>query len=423
GGAEEDAHEGLRELLDRQVLEAGPDGTVRFLHDKLREQAYARIEPARAIDLHRRAGEALELRAGSDAAPWTLLAHHWREAQVWPKAVEYLERSAEQALAQFSNAEARRHVEALQALGDKLPGGPGTLRRGRWERYLADAALGSGDYEAGRKHAEAALDAFETPFPRTSLALGVSLLLQVGWILIARVFPRAGVPNDPEARRIRQESLGVFAVLMDFFIYENEPVRGIYAGVRCIAMGEPMGPSRSLARAYGLLGPILLATPFKAAGRAWRQRALEMSERLGDPMTQVYADVRVAASYLFVADWDTCDRLCDRGFAVATEARDDRRQDEANITRAFQRYMQGRFVEAHAFSKVVEESARRRGDLQSVSFACAGRAQALIRLGRLPEAEAALAPALGRVENAGTLAEKVLVWGILALLHVEQGNA
>ncbi len=422
GGSDDEAHEGLRELLDRQVLEAGPDGTVRFLHDKLRERAYAGIDPTRAIELHRRAGEALERRAGEGSATWALLAHHWREAQVWTKAVDYLERAVEQDLAQFSNAEAKKRVDALRALGARLPGGPGPLRTGRWARFLADAALGQGEFDAGRAHAEAALAAFETPFPATPAAIARSLLAQVAWMVLRRVLPRAGVPDDPDARRIRQESLGVFAVLMDFFIYENEPLRGIYSGVRVVAMGEPMGPSRPVARALGLIGPILMATPLKAIGRRWRQRALEMAERLGDPMTQVYCDVRIAASYVFVAEWAACDRLLDRGLAVAALARDDKRQEEANISRAFQRYMQGRFAEALQYSEAVEVSAQRRGDLQSVSFARSGRAQALIRLGRLQEAEAALAPALSRVEREGTLAEKVLVWGILALLRLELGD-
>jgi tetratricopeptide (TPR) repeat protein len=422
GLSEDDLHEALRELEDRYVLEALDSGLTRFVHDKLRESTYASLAPERARRLHRGAAEVLEARVGGGTPSWALLAHHWRGAEVWDKAVDRLERAIEQDLGQFSNASALHHLATLRTVAEKLPAGSEQVQVGRWERFEADALFGQGDFTRARQHAEAALAAFGTPMPTNTAGLVLSLLGQGARLALGRLFPRLGAPHRPEERRTRQESLGVYAGLMDYFIYENDVLRGIYSGVRVAAMGLPLGPSRPLARALGLLCNVLLTTPLKAVGKDWRTRALAMAESLGDPMTQAYCDIRIAATFVFVADWAAYEPLIERGRNVARAARDDKRLEEADIVRAYERYIRGAFGESLTFADAVEQSARRRGDQQNLSFARAGRGQALLRIGRVQDALVAIEPALPRLEREGTLAERVLVWGVLALVHLEDGD-
>ena len=69
----------------RQILESVPGGCLRFIHDKLRESAYAALPLERCWHLHHRAAEELErrcLEAQDCHLRYTGLAHHWARAQV-----------------------------------------------------------------------------------------------------------------------------------------------------------------------------------------------------------------------------------------------------------------------------------------------------------------------------------------------------
>jgi serine/threonine protein kinase/tetratricopeptide (TPR) repeat protein len=71
--------EALGELLRRRVLEDAEPGSVRFVHDKLREVALEALEPGRRRRLHRAAAEALEA-LEPEHKPLAALAGHWEEA-------------------------------------------------------------------------------------------------------------------------------------------------------------------------------------------------------------------------------------------------------------------------------------------------------------------------------------------------------
>jgi len=97
------------ELLRRQILEQLVPGRVRFVHDQMREGAYARALGAHLQELHAHAARALEARwAGHpDAYPhWATLARHFASAQQPEPAVHYFGLAAEHARANHAPADA-----------------------------------------------------------------------------------------------------------------------------------------------------------------------------------------------------------------------------------------------------------------------------------------------------------------------------
>src|SRR5262249_40191830 len=98
----------MKELVARQVLEEADGGRHRVVHDKLREAAFARIPEKRRRTHHQSAAVALEA-AYADGAPvgFAVLAYHFREAKLRAKAIDYLERAGEEALASSSNRDAK----------------------------------------------------------------------------------------------------------------------------------------------------------------------------------------------------------------------------------------------------------------------------------------------------------------------------
>lgn len=114
------------ELCSRGLLLAvdpGPatEADYAFSHDQIRRVAYERLAPPRRRFYHRRVAQALIHRAPSEPE---VLAHHWMQAEVWDKAVDYHHQAGDRARGVYANVEAAAHytqsLEALHLLSDPV---------------------------------------------------------------------------------------------------------------------------------------------------------------------------------------------------------------------------------------------------------------------------------------------------------------
>ena len=125
-----DLMESTIELLAQRVLEDSGNGRVQFVHDKIREVAYARIEPVeRRRELHLSAAKAIELRAGKDRPEaLSVLGHHFERAGLASRARECYLGGARFAVARFAHAEAEQQYRAYLSLVDE-PGAESVAAR------------------------------------------------------------------------------------------------------------------------------------------------------------------------------------------------------------------------------------------------------------------------------------------------------
>jgi DNA-binding SARP family transcriptional activator len=120
---EHSAAEGVEELVRRRVLRSVGD-EFEFGHDRVREVAYARLFPPHRRVLHGLVARALEaVDPGGADAHSTALARHYREAELWDKAVEHLTRAAETAARRYAHGEAIVALEEADRLLRHLPAG------------------------------------------------------------------------------------------------------------------------------------------------------------------------------------------------------------------------------------------------------------------------------------------------------------
>jgi predicted ATPase/class 3 adenylate cyclase len=118
------------DALDRlgftPVSEPAPDPTYAFKHVIIQEAAYNLMLFEQRRALHRAVGEWCERTfADAPAPPWPVLAHHWSRAGVAPKAIDYLEKSATQALSNGMPKEAGDFgLDAARLLGLDIPRDP-----------------------------------------------------------------------------------------------------------------------------------------------------------------------------------------------------------------------------------------------------------------------------------------------------------
>src|SRR5690606_15542330 len=166
--SEAELSDALQEMLATQLLEALPDGRLRFVHAKLREGVYERIDPERRAALHVAIGEALELSAPV-AGRAAILAHHYLAGRAYPRALEQLERAGLEALASGSHSAAESFFERASALCEREGMSVSALRRARWERGLGEARFALGDLSRAAAHGRAALEMLGHALPETGM--------------------------------------------------------------------------------------------------------------------------------------------------------------------------------------------------------------------------------------------------------------
>jgi tetratricopeptide (TPR) repeat protein len=118
---EASAAEGVEELIRRRVLH-GVGERFEFPHHRLQAVVYDQLLPPRRKLLHRRTGEALEaLSSVNPVCDPLALGLHFREGEVWDKAIRYLRAAGVDATARSAYREAVTCFEQALALSERLP--------------------------------------------------------------------------------------------------------------------------------------------------------------------------------------------------------------------------------------------------------------------------------------------------------------
>jgi tetratricopeptide (TPR) repeat protein len=422
GAAADEVLDALEELLARQVLDEAAPGHFRFVHDKLREIAYAGIAPERRRALHRGAARALEA-AGDPAQMSSELAHHFTEAGDVRKAIHYLEAAGAQAARSFANQETINFLTRALALDAGSPEPVPALRRAAWERAVGSAYLGLGRALDGDGHLlrAAALLGWGVPGSRLGLVAGAAgaALRQLGH----RVRRPRHERLAPGRRAALLEAARTYDVLMPVSYFANgQLARILFAGLMNLNLAERLGPSPELARAYATAHVSAGLIPWPRLAAAYWRRAEEVLDEVGDPDVQSWAYVLGGSHACGAAAFATALGLSERAEALARQMGYPRRIEEAVGVRGNALMLSGRFEAARDTSLQVLESGLR-GDPQTQVWGLDGSAQACLRLGEhrralelAEQAVALLGHDLGRPE-------RIFAHGVLALAALRSGDA
>jgi tetratricopeptide (TPR) repeat protein len=121
------AIEAVEELVRRHVF-VEADGGFDFSHDRIREVARQALFAPRRRLLHRRVAETLEMLYGESAETHAaMLGHHYREGEVWDRALRYLARAGAEAVARGAPREASVLLGQAVEAQERLPAGAVTL--------------------------------------------------------------------------------------------------------------------------------------------------------------------------------------------------------------------------------------------------------------------------------------------------------
>lgn len=390
----EDIHIALGELESRQILEL-EEGGWRFVHDKLREAAFARVPDERRPALHAAAARALEASretVSDDAFEWAALARHWKEAGEQEPAMRAWGRAGDQAMRNFSTGEAKDAYRSALALAERAAATD--LERARWESGLADACLLSGDTKTGMDHAGTALAHAGFPLPRSNAGWFFGFLGQFVLRVVQAYIPGPFRESEP----VRQERTTLAARssqrLLEPYFLANMPLQGLFVGLRCINLGERVPDQVPLACGLGFMSMLLGATPLRAVADRWAARAVKLAEASGKRDALVYVLNRSSCYHVAMARWDDVIRNSVRARDMAAEIGYRRGFEEAHTVWDQALHASGRLAEALDVQQTLIAAASKRGDKETLAMGLVKYVENMVKQGKPQEALGAYAAAL-----------------------------
>ncbi|MSP62261.1 MAG: hypothetical protein EXR72_18410 [Myxococcales bacterium] len=405
-----------------QPIRADDDPLYRFKHAITEEAVYNLMLFAQRRELHRTAALWIE-RANADQIDdyYPLLAHHWSKAEDWPKAVEFLEKSGQQALDRFANQAAIAQFQRAVTIADRERIRIDPERRGYWQRCLAHAHYGTGQFDECKIHSERALAALGWPVPTSTPGLVLSLVGQILLRVAQSLLPRWFRARDEKERERRLWGVRLQNRLSELFLFAQNVLGLVYSGLRELNLAEPAGPSAELGRAYSAMAAIVGTIPMPRVGDTMLARSLDNAGTT-DPVNEAFILTRCGVYGIYGARWPDCEKWFTAAYDTSKRLGDGRVLQDATIMRALTGHYQGRFAESAELCAELLESATARGSDQGISWARMGRGMNFVRLGRAAEALPLFDPVLPWLADKATLAEKIWGHGMRALALLRAGD-
>lgn len=445
----------LLEQLDIISLKrTKPEPVYTFQHTITQETAYRLMEPVQRRTLHQTLATWYERKYAGNLAPYySRLAHHFYEAEVISKAIDYLEKAGEQALFAYANQEAIWFFDKALALAqaEKSTGrhsgandgeetshqedrtaepaqsetSPAQLRQARWERHLGEAYFQLGQLAESRKHLQQALVILGQPLPATRSGLIIHRLEQLFNQIAHRFWPgRFTIGTSADSHTIL-EAARVSLQLAQISHLRDEKKPFIYTGLQTLNLAEAAGPSPELALAYATMCLAVDLIPFHSLAETYRRRAQETAESLNDLPTLAQVVELIGLHDLGVGHWDEAQNELEQAIEIFDWLGDQHRQAESTNNLAAMAYHQGKFSRSVALWQDLYTSGQRRRDTYLETRALNGQAEVKLRQGYVGHADEVINLArtvLGTANsNPYQTSEKIRAYGLLALAHLHQG--
>jgi serine/threonine protein kinase len=351
------------------------EGGYRFAHDKLREGLLAALTIEGRRALHRRVAQAIEAEYGDAPEQTMALAHHWALAGDMENEARYSALAGEQALQSSAYGDAAAFFEraiaivsasaelgsrrrgvlgrALAAARSVVPLAPKTVTTdsvrfllARWEGRLSEAYGGMANHAEAIHHGELALAYLGRPMPSGRAGLLAGLPVQAALRGLMALSPQAFAEPSSDGRVVLSEATRIQARVTEASFYTQESLPLLWSGLSTLNLGEPAGPSASLARGYALMAAAAGVIPLHRMAEACSRRALELVESVGKPYDIAFV-LQVASSYrLWMGDWDAAEAGFKREVDYAEHVGDQRLLGTAISCLSFGLVYQGRFVRA-----------------------------------------------------------------------------
>jgi class 3 adenylate cyclase/tetratricopeptide (TPR) repeat protein len=440
----------LRARIDRIVrtgllFESQESGSpIAFSHGLVQEVAYSLLPFAKRRMLHRSAAEHFEgtgVAADPTLAP--LLAYHWEQADVPPKAMLYLERAGEDALLKASaNPEAEEFFTRLIRIASEQPhtestsghdGSVSRVVRARWERMLSQAISRQGRHAAALAHLQRGLSWLGRSMPSDNWKCRFEAL--------RGVTVRLAVP--PPVRQAAGSSARHHVACLEATRLYDSVIQLLYLGqttgsnrtastalvsavalLRAAALGEGAGPCGELSRSYTMVANLIAMFGRRRLASQYAERARQLAIEIEDKQALFRAlTIGQLPAFIF-GRWDDAENRLREGVALGASLRNVHETLVAECTLAYISFHRGLVEDAFTRFESVESRARDDGFVLPQLWAKAGISEVQLRQDRLLDAiltaEACLR--LANETNAVDQNSRFQVHGVLASARSRRGE-
>lgn len=297
--------------LERQELTVldtpDPDTSYLFKHIITQEVAYNLLLFSQRRSLHKAIAEWYEEVFGNNAPThFPTLAHHWKQAEVAPKALEYLEKAGSMALHNGAYREAIQFfTQALEKIENTKNDETPLSKQAYWLRAIGEAHLGLGQMESARGYFRKAAQVLKHPAANNNAGALIGLLQQYIIQSLHRRFPNIFIGQNNLKDKDLQEAAQNHTHLSYISYIKSETFSMVYHALKGLNLSES-GGSMSPPRVWslGTTSAILGTIPNHTLAEHYAQKALQASAQVDDPPAQVWTQLAVATYKLGVGEWE-----------------------------------------------------------------------------------------------------------------------
>ena len=414
-------------LQERELIRKGrqvPELEYIFKHVLVQEAAYGSILVQRRRELHRRVGECIEALYSDRLEEFVgLLAHHFAQAQVWDKAQMYLLRAGDEAAKVAADVEALAHYEkALATYGRAFGDRWDPLQRAQLERKMGEALFRRGQHEQAIEHLAGALALLGSPYPRSrrGVRIGIAnaLVRQLGHRLLSgfNVRPAAdGVDVVAEERYLAYEAMG----WIDYFLDQE---RLLLELLLMLNLSERSGLSAGVARGSAAVGVALDLGGLPRLARRYHRRAVELAERIGDPLAIGLAFLARGVHGYLRGDLGATIDDCSRAATAYKEAGELRGWGAATAAMSWAMRFEGDLSGSLETSEEIHRVGVESGDVELRSWGIGQKARTLRLMGDLEQGLLLSEESLELFDSIPDYVDRAAVLSDIGMCHLEQGK-
>lgn len=405
---------------------ADPDPAYSFKHVITQEVSYQMMPPAQRRKLHQVVAEWYEQHHGADLTPYfPLLAKQWSNTDRFAKAIDYLEKSGENAMRDCAHEEAVTFFSQALALDREARLENDRDRRAGWERQLAEAYYNLSDLGTALKHYTQALDLLGYALPRSTIGFVLASLREFGLQQAHRVFPSLFFARRSDQGPQRLEAARAYERLVQIHYLNNAKIPSVHAAFRALNLSESVGECPELARNLSHAAVFSGLLMMHSSARSYAGRARSMAQRVNQQSCTAYVEFIRGVYWVTVGAWDEAVDNLSRAMEITDRNGEKRRWYESGFTLANALSRRGEFRASIELSERLEHAGTRRGVPQVQVWGLSWQLACLIEIEpespRLPTLQSALATVL-QTHTTIPLADQILGQGVLALTRWRSGD-
>jgi len=304
----------MREAAEVGIVAAPSRETYRFTHPLIREALYKDSTDAERTRLHQAIAEALEQMHAANLAPHlAALAHHFREAGIVEKAIDYSIRAADAEFAVFAFEEAASHWQAALELMDEQGGGD-PQRRAQILYKLSDESVSPGFKSV--EYCQAALQLFEASGSSEEIVLAHTRLA-LYWTNPSVGKKLVNIPlamehfHKAEAYLTEKSPVGLITYHVTMAQAWSVAMRveeGLLAARSAMEVSERFGSDLGWAYGAGFCSGFLICKGLIAEGLNLAEEARKRAEPLNHQMVGAVVAAIGGGNYRFLNDPQTAKR-------------------------------------------------------------------------------------------------------------------